>query len=312
MDINAAAKTEHRKHLGLILLLVAALVLLAICGAGFYLFHQKQVSLDASDRQLRIAHAQLDELKKQKQRPLIVFGDSRTNHAAHEKVVDQIYNATPEAVFHVGDAVEDGTKPELWQIFNRIEDKLMNNYNFYIAAGNHDGDSKLYYDNFSLPGNENWYSVNYQGIHWIVLNSNLDLMPGSPQYSWLEADLATQREKINFTAVVLHQSLYTSANHAKDDVPYKTALVALLQKYGVKVVFSGHDHNYERSYDGKIYYLVCGSAGAPLYQKQYNNPYSQKFESAYNYCAANANNNTMTITAYNDSSDILDKISITK
>ena len=114
---------------------------------------------------------------------VVVFGDSRTGHAIHQQVVNLIYNLDPIAIFHLGDAVEDGNQAAQWQTFNSIESKLIDNYNFYIAAGNHDAESNLYYDNFSLPGNEKWYSVNYEGIHWTVLNSNLDLMPGSPQYA---------------------------------------------------------------------------------------------------------------------------------
>ena len=35
------------------------------------------------------------------------------------------------------------------------------------------------------------------------------------------------------------------------------------------MVFSGHDHDYERSLINDVTYIVSGGGGAPLYQKQF-------------------------------------------
>ena len=48
-------------------------------------------------------------------------------------------------------------------------------------------------------------------------------------------------------------------------------LVPVFQKYKVDMVFSGHDHHYERTFpigsksgDHAITYVVCGNGGTPL------------------------------------------------
>jgi len=218
--------------------LVLILALVMSTGTGFYLYYKEY--RDFAGYKSALTQSKTTSTG---QGPVVAFGDTRTGDSVHTQITDIIYGLDPAAVFHVGDAVADGGNSNQWQTFNQIEGKLIRNFNFYIAAGNHEKESQLFYDNFALPGNEKWYSVNYQGAHWAVLNSNLDLTPSSPQYAWLEGDLAQTREKAPFTAVVLHQSLYTSANHAADNVPYKQALIALFKKYGVDVVLSSHEHD---------------------------------------------------------------------
>lgn len=305
MDTDSFNKTPPAKVYRYILF--AVLLFLTI---GAYLL-VLDINRDAKQQESP-AEGVIDSFATNKGVPrVVIFGDSRTGHDMHRKVVDIIYSLNPVAVFHVGDAVEDGNQVAQWQIFNDVESKLIDNYNFYIAAGNHDEESNLYYDNFSLPGNEKWYSVNYLGIHWVVLNSNLDLMPGSQQYQWLEDDLAKVREKINYTAIVMHQSLVTSARHSQDNVLYKEPLTELFGEYSVDVVFAGHDHTYERSLKDGIYYLICGSVGAPLYDQEYPNEFSQKFVKSYNYCTVE-NDGEMSINAFDDNSIEIDQISIVK
>ena len=64
--------------------------------------------------------------------------------------------------------------------------ELIEIVDFYPALGNHERDSQLFFDNFSLPNNEQWYSLEINGIHFIVLDSNSDTSGTSEQYRWLK------------------------------------------------------------------------------------------------------------------------------
>lgn len=44
--------------------------------------------------------------------PIIIYGDSRTNHQIHRKIVNEIIKTKPSLVFHTGDLVEDGLIPK--------------------------------------------------------------------------------------------------------------------------------------------------------------------------------------------------------
>ena len=52
--------------------------------------------------------------------PNVIYGDSRTDHQTHQKIVDEIIKTKPAIVFYTGDLVEDGLIPDQWAIFNEI------------------------------------------------------------------------------------------------------------------------------------------------------------------------------------------------
>src|SRR5262249_58732157 len=59
-----------------------------------------------------------------------------------------------------------------------------------------------------------------------------------------------------------HHPPYSSANRHGSDPETRTALEPLFLKFGVNVVFSGHDHVYERIKPQKgITYFVTGAGG---------------------------------------------------
>ena len=58
----------------------------------------------------------------------------------------------------------------------------------------------------------------------------------------------------------------------------------LFEEYGVDVVFTGHDHCYERSFANGVFYIVTGGGGGPLYEQERASQHSLVFESAYHFC----------------------------
>jgi len=215
---------------------------------------------------------------------LAVYGDSRTGHDAHTRVVAQIMAALPAVVFHTGDLVEDGTDPADWDMFNAITGDLRATAEFFPALGNHELQAQLFFDNFELPGNEQWYSVVRNRTHFIILNTCVDISPTSEQYLWLLNDLASVGDSIWFTAVLFHHPPYSTGYHTEDELGLRATLVPLFEQYGVDIVFNGHDHDYERSYCGDIYYIVAGGGGAPLRDQYREHECSQLFLMQYHFC----------------------------
>ncbi|MBN2016026.1 metallophosphoesterase [Candidatus Dojkabacteria bacterium] len=184
---------------------------------------------------------------------IVVYGDSRSGHEIHRKIIAEIQKKKPIAVFHTGDLVNNGEDLTDWNIFNDITLDLRNTTDFYPALGNHEKNAYRYYENFELPNNEQWYSVEFDNIHFIVLDTNTNLDIDSEQYSWLENDLKKKEDGIEFTAVIFHHPIYNTGSHEEDEKGLKESVVPLFEENDIDIVFSGHEHNYERSINNEVY-----------------------------------------------------------
>ena len=90
-------------------------------------------------------------------------------------------------------------------------------------------------------------------------------------------------------------------------------ILPLLEKHGVNLVFVGHDHLYERSQKGEMYFVTAGGGGAPLYgatDDPAQNPYSKLVVSKYGYCVVEADKNSLKVTAYDVDNQIIDRIGL--
>lgn len=215
---------------------------------------------------------------------VVIYGDSRTGHSAHERLMGGMASLVPSAVFHTGDLVGNGTDPDHWEIFNRIASLLPSGTPVYPALGNHEKESELYFDNFELPGNERWYSVDdIEGFNFIVLDTESALSVASSQYQWLQSELASSVSSTEYTIVTFHYPLYSTGKHGSDEKHIGADLVPLFEEYGVDAVFNGHDHDYERSTVNGIRYIVSGGGGAPLRDQTGTSTYSELFVKTYHF-----------------------------
>jgi acid phosphatase type 7 len=240
---------------------------------------------------------------------IIIYGDSRTGHTIHQRIVNRIMENNPDVVFHTGDLVENGLNPEDWAMFNKITGSLRKTAEFYPALGNHEENSPLFFKNFNLPNNGRWYSLDREGIHFIILDSNSLLSTDSEQYHWLEDDLKSVDKKTKFVIVIFHHPIFSrTRSHA--DVKGLRHITPLFERYGVNIVFSGHAHNYERSYYNKIYYIVTGGGGAPLYKRSDKAEYSELFAAVYHFCKLSISGNQLTVTAIDIDSNVVDEFTV--
>jgi len=250
-------------------------------------------------------------LMAQCSRCIVIYGDTRSDNEAHKKVVEGIMKIEPKIVFHDGDMVADSSDLSQWKTFEEIVSTLMAKAEFFPVIGNHELKGlDNYFSFFKLTPEKRWYSLDREGIHFIVLDSFFPYDKGSSQYNWLENDLKSNKNSPFI--IISHIPFYSSGPHAKDCIPQRKALEPLLVKYGVKAVFSGHDHFYERSYHSKIYYIVTGGGGAPLYKKEKKNvnSYSQLLLSDYNFTAISILNEKIFIEAMTPDLKVFDSFTI--
>ena len=243
---------------------------------------------------------------------IVVFGDTRTNHDKHREIVNAIVALKPPVVFHSGDLVADGRVQSQWDTFNSIAAPLLDIADFYAALGNHEHNSDLYYQNFDFPGNERWYSVDVMNVHFIILDSCNGIEIGSTQYDWLESDLAktVRHRRHSLIAVIFHHPPYSTGKHIEDEKGLRTTIVPLFEKYGVDIVFNGHDHCYARALVNGIYYVVTGGGGAPLYDQVRTRDWSQVYLKEYHFCSLIIHHKKIVVDVYDDSHNVLDHFTV--
>ena len=241
---------------------------------------------------------------------VVVYGDTRSDHATHEAVTKAILDVAPVAVFHTGDLVNDGRNPDDWAAFDLIASGLIASTKYYPAIGNHEENSELYFDRFELPNNERWYAVDAFGIHFIVLDSTVETGAGSEQYSWLESHLEEVGSGSRFVAAVFHHPPYSTGPHDEDEMGLRHTFVPLFEKYGVDVVFNGHDHTYERTFHNGIYYIVTGGGGAPLYDQERYSPESQVYIKTYHYCRLHVSDDQLVVDVFDLGGDRIDRFAV--
>lgn len=154
-----------------------------------------------------------------------------------------------------------------------------------------------------------FYSFDYGDIHFVVLNSelgsftpaynwlgvlNTDTNFTSPMLDWLKQDLASTTKK--WKVALWHQCPYSGQNNFTDDgvqqfcIATRVHFNPILERYGIDLVLTGHDHNYQRSYliNGHYGYkntfdpsmLINGTSGndglGEAYIKYTNGPMANK------------------------------------
>jgi acid phosphatase type 7 len=251
------------------------------------------------------------QAQQQNDSVVVIFGDTRTNHDVHSTIVKKIMKFKPLAVFHTGDLVFNGKKNSAWAIFKEISKPIIDSCRFYPSFGNHERRSYLMDERFTLPNNGKWYSVNIGKIHFVVIDNYSDFSSNSEQYKWLVSDMASSQNYL-FRLVVMHLPVYSSGLHQTKVKKLKNTLVPLFEKYNVDIVFSGHNHCYEKACANNVFYITTAGGGAPLYPKTKNLPESQLYIKTYNFCTLKVKNNILQVQVLDTNCKVLDEINIKK
>jgi predicted MPP superfamily phosphohydrolase len=149
------------------------------------------------------------------------------------------------------------TPPELARKFDQPYKPLVDaGVAFFAAIGNHDEPFTINYPPLNMAG-QRYYTYTRQQVRFFVLDTNV-MDPA--QLRWFEAMLAQAREP--WKIAYFHHPIYGNGGRHGAAIDLRVLLEPLLLKYGVAVVFSGHDHVYERLTPQKgIVYFVAGSGG---------------------------------------------------
>jgi predicted MPP superfamily phosphohydrolase len=199
-----------------------------------------------------------------------ILGDAGRADLKARSVKESFYNfngsSTTDLVVMLGDnAYKSGTDKEYQEAFFDMFAPTISSTPVMPVIGNHDviaDGGATYFDIFTLPvdgktggvpsSTEAYYSFNYSNIHFVALDSEIsNRSTAGAMYNWLIADLAANDQ--DWTVVYFHHPPYSRGTHNSDSgssamTDMRRNYTPVFEQYGVDLVFSGHSHNYERSF----------------------------------------------------------------
>lgn len=242
----------------------------------------------------------------------IVFGDTRTRHDVHREIVKKIIEKNPDFVINTGDLIGNGDILSDWDVFFEINKELMRTIPYYPVLGNHEADSKNYFDFFALPAGERYYSFSWGNSHFIVLDSNGRYLKSKKQQDFLRSELEKNKDK-KFIFVIFHHPPYSATDARRlerENIRYYFGRI--LEEFRPDVVFNGHDHNYQHYFIRGIHYIVTGGGGAPLYDIGTPDEGYLKGEKVENFCLVFVEEKKIKIEAYRKDGTIIETLIISK
>lgn len=194
---------------------------------------------------------------------LAVAGDVGTGDDVEQRTADAMDRVEGDqeygALLLLGDNVYPNGDPAgvSRTVFEPFDAVLDHGTELLAVLGNHDvrdghGDAQA--ATLGMPAR--WYSQRVGEVLVIALDSTQT--DNAEQLAWLQTSL--QRDASRWTIVVLHHPPYSAGYHGSD-IAVRDRFAPLFAQYGVDLVLSGHDHDYQRSdvIDG-VTYVVTGAA----------------------------------------------------
>ena len=241
------------------------------------------------------------------------FGDTRTNHSVHQAVIDAVSRQEVDFFVHTGDMVERGGQEPEWDAFFRIEGPLMAKAPIFPAIGNHDMSPRDYFGQYFLTArwadSLSYYFQDWGDLRIIAIDAGIECRDGCVQNWFARKALDEGAKKGMLMMLTLHLPPYSSGAHGSYELIQDT-IDDLATEYGVEIVFTGHDHNYERTKLIKgVTYIVSGAAGAPIrpVKQQY---FSEVVRTEPHYVLLDVNRDRIALRAINVDGDTFDDVVI--
>ncbi len=288
-----------------------------------------------------------------------VTGDSRGNEEQAWAISQRrVRDALADFELFSGDAVILGTAQDQWDDFWSADDgagfdvqQLLSSTPLMMVNGNHDAlavnfvaQTAFAQDTFmnERAQGEEWYSFDYGNAHFVMLDDNDRELWGTSEAMWLEQDLsaAEANPAVEWIFVTHHRPFYTCMSTHSPDTSLRAAWQEIFDRHHVDVVFTGHNHVYERSRpirglsggqgviaaeglngapvitggtaSGTVY-LVAAGVGAPLYEVSTSCATTYSARAERTYVTVRVNGRELQVTVRNAMTDsMVDQFGWTK
>jgi len=262
-----------------------------------------------------------------------VLGDTRSRHKIHQKIVNMIIKEKPLFVVNTGDLVGNGNDIREWQTFFQINHELMRHTPYFSVLGNHEKDSKNYFNLFDLPGNEHYYFFSVGDALFIVLDSEgpehptpvylkgkaredfwekIDLGYLQKEKAWVE-NVLTLNNQAGFIFVFFHEPLFSIKKSRVAETKKRRKFWGdIFERHHVQVVLNGHDHHYHHAFSGGTHYVTTAGGGAGLYDTDAPQPETVKYKKIEHFVRVDVGLEDAMLTAIDINGEIIEKITVKK
>lgn len=273
----------------------------------------------------------------EKQTKFIFIGDvqyevRQRDYRIWQELLETAYKNNRDAAFVLtaGDMVDSGDSRADWEMLLESGENVFASLPVMSAVGNHETDGTIpaYLEMMALPKNgpaglaEEFYSFDYGFCHITVMNSSFLLKErqradGSSLYekekkavlNWLEADLKNTQAR--WKIVCMHHQPYGVNDINKVYRRIRQSWVPVMEKYGVSLCLSGHNHLYMRTGEINGITYIQGNSGQKRsdYFDVNNLPsyieYMNRRDSTYEVVCATEK--TLEVTAYSREGEAVDR-----
>jgi hypothetical protein len=296
-------------------------------------FYQAGSATNAADEPLCSEVTWFHTLKTSGPITFSVLGDTGDASASARQISGVLRNLNADLVLHAGDIIYGGFDDRTvdTRVFNIYPQ--MRNTPFFFSVGNHDLNccggapdnllsnyqSVFYLPTNSLDGTELFYSFDHGDAHFVALFNpwftSYVFTNESPQYAWLTNDLASSRKKWKFMFFhnpIAHSGLHAAQDRDVNGVLDQTQLMELLQpvvqRYGVQLIFSGHDHNFEKfAPTNGLHHMVSGGGGySGLYNLTTRHIATAQHRPIHHCLKVTVDGDTLTVRAFGATTNYLD------
>lgn len=196
-----------------------------------------------------------------------------------ELAIDTVGEENVDFIMHTGDFVETAQVEDEWvDILEQTKETHLS-YPFASAAGNHDEYSIGMYGEYgdAVPEKFNehvnvdaandaisggsYYSYDYNGAHFVVLNSNDNKEEdengeskafGEEQLEWARQDIEEARANgANWVVLAYHKPIFSKSYHSLQDSDVQAVrdeFMSLIDELDVDLALQGHDHVVSATY----------------------------------------------------------------
>ena len=262
----------------------------------------------------------------------VQFQESMEEYREWGEMVKEVYQAHPDLDFAVigGDLVNSPGELAQWEAFLDACD-VFAKLPLVTVAGNHEGvhSNYTYQKLFALPDDapgglsgEEFYSLDFGNVRMLMMDSSFlteerkaSMGDGKWQAEEERVERWIRRESVDcqkpWLAAVIHHPVY--GMHDEDTVsPQIRRLWApLLETGGVRIVFSGHQHLYQRtrSIHGVVYLMGNSGQRESCFFHGNNLPeYTQQiYDRGANYQIVEAGARRLKMTSYNKKGLVIDE-----
>ena len=236
----------------------------------------------------------------------------------------------PSLVIFGGDTVNDGGYPDEWHDFWQVASRL-DDLTTAAVAGNHDN-HPLLTEQFdypakapSAPGDGFFYSLNMEGVYFLMLDSNVMGAGRREDVQWLRSELESDKARqATWRIVVMHHPMWPIVDNQKDIDRAETMrehFLPVMEEYGVDLILCGHQHLYARSVpmkgktsageDGGIVQIMAASGDKQSYVTGENTDFIAVDAQSPNYLLISADNVAFKVTAYGEDQQPFDSFILT-